>query len=330
MTLRASSYCIWVDLPETPDRMLLIHGYTGACDEVSREVGTYLRQQRTRERHKPKFGQWVEPKDAGLDRECRTPSQETLEALESRGYLTSLTPDDELAFFREIVGHIHRSESRRTSFVIVPHCDCNLRCGYCFQDAMRTDPQYRHLLKRMTPAMADRILSGIETLQPTADLPDSVPRYFTFFGGEPLLQANREVIEYFMRRAHGLHYSNFAAITNGTDLLSYRDLVGAGGVERLQITLDGPPETHDASRVYPDGRGSFEQIATTAVSRLPHPGVYSKARTCTAGEVTTNAARRGLEREVRGWLHKALTASMPGTEASYPLDVGGSGTSIRP
>jgi len=41
--IRTSRYTIFVDLPEHPDEVLLVHGYTGAYDRVSRPVAGYLR-----------------------------------------------------------------------------------------------------------------------------------------------------------------------------------------------------------------------------------------------------------------------------------------------
>jgi uncharacterized protein len=40
---RASSYVVYVDLPEEPEHVLLTHTYTGAYDRVSRRVAAYVR-----------------------------------------------------------------------------------------------------------------------------------------------------------------------------------------------------------------------------------------------------------------------------------------------
>jgi hypothetical protein len=44
---RTSSYCIFVKLPKRQDRVLLVHGYTGAYDEVSLDVASFLSSRRT-------------------------------------------------------------------------------------------------------------------------------------------------------------------------------------------------------------------------------------------------------------------------------------------
>jgi uncharacterized protein len=46
-------------------------------------------------------------------------------------------------------------------------------------------------------------------------------------------------------------------------------LLGPGGLRRLQITLDGPPEIHDRRRLRGDGTGSFAAIAANISAALP-------------------------------------------------------------
>ena len=41
--MRTSSYVIYVDLPDQPDRKLRVHGYTGAFDLVSSPVAAWVR-----------------------------------------------------------------------------------------------------------------------------------------------------------------------------------------------------------------------------------------------------------------------------------------------
>src|SRR5262249_40280858 len=58
----------------------------------------------------------------------------------------------------------------------------------------------------------------------------------------------------------------------------YRDLLGPGLLSGLQITLDGPPAQHDRRRIYADGSGSFEQIASNLTMAL-EAGVSVEVRT---------------------------------------------------
>ena len=255
--LRTSSYCIFVKLPRLPDRVLLVHGYTGAYDEVSLDIAEYLYARRTTS--KPLYGAWAAEFDVA--RNGTSLPEETVAELEDRGYLTTLSIEQEKERLRSIAGLVHSFETQALNYILVPGYDCNLRCPYCFQDHMRSDPAFGHLLRRMTPELVDRIFDGILELETAHSGHTSQHRQFTLFGGEPLLAANFEIVEYILRRASALGPCTFGAVTNGTELDRYRDLLGPDAISSVQITLDGPPRAHDRFRIYADGQGSFEKIA---------------------------------------------------------------------
>lgn len=249
---RASTYNIYVDLPENEKDVLLIHGYTGAYDRVSRRVASYVRGLSGNKKIEGRGG---------------TPQQQTIETLLRRGYLTEKSPEEEEAFFCRFAELLHRSSTQRMpGYVFMPTYDCNLRCHYCFQAHMRTEDAPKSLLRAMSPQAIDRIfaaLPGIEAkhgFSPETGRP--VPRRSVlFFGGEPLLARSRPAVEHIMRRAREMGPVVFSAISNGTELDSYEDLIGPGEIESFQITLDGPRDEHDQRRIYADGGASFDRIA---------------------------------------------------------------------
>lgn len=255
--MRTSNYTIYAELPDRPE-VLIIHGYTGAYDLVSRDVADYLRANETVKPPKPMFGTWAaEPATAP----AREPETATLDRLRRRGYLTTRTVEEEAQLLDKIAARLHAS-TRMPGYVIMPTYDCNLRCHYCFQDHMRNDPAFSHLLKRSTREHFDRLLAalpGIESRHGVTE--DNLFRSFVLFGGEPLLASSRPEIEYFMRKAQGLSKTRFSAISNATELFAYDGLLGPGQIEWLQVTLDGPPDEHDKRRIRPDGSGSWDAIA---------------------------------------------------------------------
>ncbi len=263
--LRTSSYTIYVDLPDDPDHVLLVHGYTGAYDRVARHVADYLLALETEPAPKPLYGEWVsDPSARPKNEHTREPSDETIAILKRRGYLTTKTADQEVGYLARLVKHMHaRAGQNMPSYLFMPTYDCNLRCSYCFQDHMRTDARFRHLLRTMSPEMVDRIMLALPTIEESRGIPKNgkVPRRIGFFGGEPLLAANRPIVEYIMTAARKLGPATFWAVTNATELDAYEDLLGPHGIDYVQITFDGPPEEHDRRRIYPDGSGSFERIA---------------------------------------------------------------------
>ncbi len=265
--LRTSSYTIYVDLPDNDREMLLVHGYTGAHDKVSREVAEYLRSQETRRPPKPLYGEWSQGPAA--EAPSSEPSEQVVDTLRQRGYLTPLSFADENEFFGRLATRLHeRAMQSPPSFIFMPTYDCNLRCSYCFQDHMRTDCSFKHLLRSMRPQIIDRIFSAIPQIEARhgIDAAAGGRRNIGFFGGEPLLAANRPIVEEIMDRAGA--ESDFWAVTNATEIDAYRDLLVPGKLDRLQITLDGPPREHDQRRIYADGSGTFERIASNITMAL--------------------------------------------------------------
>lgn len=251
--LRTSSYTIYVDMPGSEDEVLLIHGYTGAYDRVSRPVARFLRSL------SGKRG----ANGNGTGDGAR-PRAETVEVLTRRGYLTHKTHEDEEALVGKMGRALHEHAHRhQPGYVFMPTYSCNLRCPYCFQSHMRSDPGYGHLLCTMTPEVVDRIFAAMPGIEERHGLDPAAERDrgILFFGGEPLLAANRPIVEYVFRKGQSLNRPKFSAITNGTEIEAYRDLLGPDKISFLQITLDGVPAEHDRKRIYAGGAGSFEKIA---------------------------------------------------------------------
>jgi uncharacterized protein len=276
--LRASSYNIYVDLPGNHEEMLLVHGYSGAYDKVSRRIATYVRSLEVGRPPKPLYGTWSpEPSIVG---EVISPSEATLAVLKKRGYLTEMTVEAEEAFFSKVAAKIHQYNTQgMPAYVFMPTYNCNLRCSYCFQDYMRTDQHFRHLLRTMQRSMVDRIFAAMRTLEARHGVPEDAQRRRSIglFGGEPLLESNRPIVGYIVNKALDSGEASFWAVTNGTDLQAYRDLLGPRVIAKLQITLDGPPREHDKRRIYANGDGSFERIARNITMALDL-GVHVKVR----------------------------------------------------
>lgn len=258
--LRTSSYTIYVDLPNEPAYGLLVHGYSGAYDKVARSVVDYVRSLDFRP-PKPLYGDWAVE---GVVGEVEAPPAETTERLKRRGYLTELSRSAERDRFDKFVAKLHERDVRKMpNYVVMPTYDCNLRCNYCFQDHMRTDARFEHLLRYMHPRMVDRIFAALPAIEQRHNVvhSDETPRSITLFGGEPLLAHNRRLIEYIVSTAQQKAKTTFFAVTNATELEHYQDLLGPHAIRTLQITIDGPPDEHDKRRIYADGAGSFARIA---------------------------------------------------------------------
>jgi uncharacterized protein len=267
--LRTSSYTIYVDLPSNDEDMLLVHGYTGAFDKVSRRVATYVRSLEARRPPKPLYGDWSP--EPFLEGQTPSVSEQAIDVLKRRGYLTELSPEEEEEVFVKFSTDLHELQLRQMpTYMIMPTYNCNLRCSYCFQDHMRTDSRFNHLLKLIQPSMVDRIFKGMVEIEEMHGVPEGSRQQRTigFFGGEPLLEGSRPMVQYILDKAFEMGPAFFWAVTNGTDLHAYEDLLSPGKISALQITIDGPPEEHDRRRIYADGSGSYERIARNITMAL--------------------------------------------------------------
>lgn len=140
-----------------------------------------------------------------------------------------------------------------TSAIMKPIGDsCNLRCDYCYyRDSHRGEP--RPELNRMRLQIADQAMRQL------MDAAGS-PVQFIWHGGEPLLAGKefyREIIKvqthYPKRRFRNLMQTNATLVdSEWADFLAENQF-GVG------VSLDGPPEVHNAHRR--DGRriGSFDR-----------------------------------------------------------------------
>lgn len=74
-----------------------------------------------------------------------------------------------------------------------------------------------------------------------------------------MLKENYEIVSYIVKKGISLGFT-FSAITNGYDLSEFSDLLGPGKIENVQITVDGPEELHNSTRIHRDGVPTFERI----------------------------------------------------------------------
>lgn len=143
---------------------------------------------------------------------------------------------------------------------------CNLECAYCATRDRYTLPDGRN--DCMTPQTA---VAAIELLRPHMD---GHAVTLKFFGGEPLLAPDvvKAAVEHAARL--GIRTKNVIA-TNA--LLFTDDLVDFLVAHEflLFISLDGPPDIHDANRVDHKGRGSYDRVVAKVLRlRERHPRFF--------------------------------------------------------
>jgi uncharacterized protein len=135
--------------------------------------------------------------------------------------------------------------------------NCSLRCKYCVYGG--TYKYQRPLTeKSLDIKTAKRGLDYILSIIKERNKKDLV---FSFYGGEPLLNFGviKELVEYIEKRV--VHRKPTFFMT--TNLTVCSDEIIEFLIDHqfnISVSLDGPRENHDAKRVFPDGRGSFDVI----------------------------------------------------------------------
>ncbi len=146
---------------------------------------------------------------------------------------------------------------KRLELIILPTEKCNFRCTYCYEDFE---------IGRMKPD----VVNGIKALI-TKRAADLRVLELSWFGGEPLL-ATKEIFDICnhanmqaklnpdMRVISGMT-TNGALLTPG---LAAR--LDEAGVKQYQISLDGPRDLHNTTRIDIKGRGTYDTIWENLVS----------------------------------------------------------------
>ncbi|MGJ7920858.1 radical SAM protein [Neobacillus sp. LXY-4] len=141
--------------------------------------------------------------------------------------------------------------NRRQELILLPTEKCNFRCTYCYED---------YTIGRMS----DETIKGIKAFLDRRS-PELEELHLSWFGGEPLV-AKDIVLDISahasaLAKVHsGLNYRG-SMTTNAYFLTpSMLSKLTKAGVLDYQITLDGPRELHNRSRLRADGKGTFDRI----------------------------------------------------------------------
>jgi len=239
--LRLSSYFILSDRLQNGGYALL-NGLTGTIEFLNEKLYK-------------KFKQIIrdgDPHELYID-ESDFP-ESMIETYLRRGHITDISHADERRILEEIAAALHKRETAYPSFIIVPDLDCNYRCIYCFEKPLQT--KLKHGKTKMTAGEVDAVYKAID--QMSAETGTKTERLY-LFGGEPLLQVNKDIVSYIVNEGakRGMYFS---AVTNGHDLNAFMELLTADKINQIQITIDGPKEIHDIRRISLDGSSSFDRI----------------------------------------------------------------------
>ncbi|WP_435547804.1 geopeptide radical SAM maturase [Desulfobacterium sp. N47] len=177
---------------------------------------------------------------------------------------------------RAVLGFFDELNAKKTglNIIVVLNLDCNFACTYCYEGGMKGKLY-------MSDETADQLVDFIKNNFPH----NKKSLLIDFYGGEPLLSIG--LIKYISRalktfaESRGASYG-FTLVTNGS-LFTKRaaeDLVELG-LQGVKICLDGPAESHNKSRPFKSGAGSFDTLIknikeTCGIVKIGIGGNYTK------------------------------------------------------
>lgn len=167
---------------------------------------------------------------------------------------------------------------KQYSLTVVTSTDCNLGCPYCFQNTAPAEPgrfdppriPKLGITKPVIEQIAALAREGLNRLQ-------SSELFVLLFGGEPLL--NRQGCYQLLERLGSEGSVRASMVTNGvlfTPTTARR--LEQLGLRSVQITLDGPAESHDRLRANRAGRGTFDTIVDNLATVQDATDVYTTLR----------------------------------------------------
>lgn len=240
--MRTSSYNIIVKVDDDAGRYALLNSYTHAFDIVNQNVYRYL-------------------KNEGSDCDI---SDETKKKLVKRGYITSLSKEDERELVKRLLDKIYDEvRLKNFGFHFIISYDCNLRCVYCYEDPILNGcaclPKCR-ISKEQVDKAYEIIVEKDKNRQGKKSI--------SLYGGEPFLASNREMVEYIVEKGKNLGYT-FSVTSNGYDLDKYFDLLEANSkIFSFQITIDGVEDIQNFRKPHFENKDSFAKITSNVDSLL--------------------------------------------------------------
>lgn len=217
---------------EGPNRHLIVSNISGAVVIVDNETAAFLES----------------------FREPRIPSQsgyvEEFLAKVPRFHESCILIDADRDPHAMLADRVERLRSRPELDIIpVVTTACNLACPYCFEPKGGKGYWDKAMVERAAAYTLDRIeKEGITKL------------YVSLYGGEPLLNFNAcaSFLEKVWDETGNLKRM-MSLITNGTLITEDMvDVLASFDVNFIQITVDGPRETHDKRRPLKNGEGTYD------------------------------------------------------------------------
>lgn len=160
---------------------------------------------------------------------------------------------------------------------------CNFACSYCYMHGKTPERMTKETAKKAVDLLlSDKINRYID--------PDKTPCVILdFIGGEPLLEIDLidYFVDYFVYEAHRLNHrwANEYSVSMSSNGSLYRTPKVQETIQKYQgrfniaITIDGTKELHNTCRIYPDGKGTYDDVEASVKQYLQQGGHKSTKMT---------------------------------------------------
>ncbi|MDO5117205.1 MAG: radical SAM protein [Eggerthellaceae bacterium] len=204
-------------------------------------------------------GAFVQLDDSSYDAWQKDICSETLsDALTSYGFLTELTPDEQLCRQQKLFD-AERVDASWFKLCIIPTYACNYRCPYCYELG------HNKTKGKMDMRVMDAIESFVEFKHEQDDFSSM---FIQWYGGDPSLALD-EVAELSRRLiawsdAHGVMYTSMMLTNANVIGETEAHLLADCRISSVYLTIDGPEELHNKRRIAADGSNAYENTINAA------------------------------------------------------------------
>ncbi len=168
-------------------------------------------------------------------------------------------------------------------FIINITTKCNLNCKYCFANASYYGED-----------MKEEVMK--ETIRQALEMPEVSDIVFEFQGGEPTINFKgiKRFVELVDEMNNGKKNVSYRIETNGT--LITDEIAQFLWSHKIQVgvSIDGPDGINDATRIYANGKGSFDNIMK-GVRTLRKNGFKTLGSVCTINKYNVEHPKEIVE-----------------------------------
>lgn len=185
-----------------------------------------------------------------LDKGKKIPKD--FQELINNSFLIERDTDEKKSFLRELNDCLR--DNKHFTVHILPTTGCNFNCPYCYQSGIERD-------LFINDEILERILKYIKGYLKGKDIEEAT---LVIHGGEPTV--NWKPVTSLLPKIdkvfkdYGIKYRT-QIVSNGYNLTSEKaDLLAQYNWQRFQVTIDGPPESHNKRRILKNGGETFDRI----------------------------------------------------------------------